>query len=84
MQDSVSPKRYVYLLASVSTFSNVPSLASSEYFVEKVKYFDFEWHSYDKVLDFVHPSKISKYNASRNGRLFCQKFVQEHITHISF
>jgi len=52
-------------------------------FIWTIKFFDFTWHSYDKVLDFVHPSKISKYNASINGRLFCQKFVQEHITHIS-
>ena len=52
-------------------------------FIWTIKFFDFTWHSYDKVIDFVHPSKISKYNASINGRLFCQKFVQEHITHIS-
>ena len=51
-------------------------------YIWSIKYFDFQWHNYDDIAAFVHPSKISKYNATKNGLLFCQKFIQEHIKNI--
>ena len=48
-------------------------------FLWNTLYFDFSWHNYEDIAVFVHPSKISKYNSTNNGRFFCQKFVQEHL-----